>query len=129
VFFDYFSDPPKCPQFGLVAVSASPFQQPFFQLIDLFFRQTARPSRRTVGFKKGLAIFWVGFFSVANRTGTGPDKTGDLLVPVALFQQRDGLPPALLQLFGRSCRSHVLIIGHPAPFRLTFKRAIISDQI
>jgi hypothetical protein len=52
MLFDHFSDPPQGPQFGPAAVSASPFQQPFFQLIDLFFRQTARPSRRTVGLKK-----------------------------------------------------------------------------
>jgi hypothetical protein len=91
VFFDYFSDPPKCPQFGLVAVSASPFQQPFFQLIDLFFRQTARPSRRTVGLEKRLALLFIGHTPLGYGSGRYANEPSGLVYAMSLLEQSNRL--------------------------------------
>lgn len=56
-------------------------------------------ARRAVSLKKSLAKRLIGFFPVADGPRTGTDKTGDLLGFVALFQQRNGFSPTLLQLF------------------------------
>lgn len=98
VFFNYLGDPLKRPQLGPIAVLAGAFQKQRFQPAHLFFRQPALASRRTVGFKKRLAKLLIGLFPIADGAWTGTDKPGNLLVPVALFQQSNGFTPSLLQL-------------------------------
>ena len=69
MLLDHFSDPPQGPQFGRIAVLTCSLQQPLFQLIDLFFRQTARPSRRTVGLKERLALLFIGHTPLSYGSG------------------------------------------------------------
>ena len=83
-----------------------PLSRAAFLIAGFFLGESRFSSRRTVSLKSLLAMGFVRFSPLGYSTAGYPNQSSGLANTMALFQQRNGLSPTLLQLFGCSYWSH-----------------------
>jgi len=124
VFFDYFGDSLQSPKLGAVAIFAGAFQKQFLQLLFVLLVQPGRSSRRAVGLKKSLALFFIGLPPLGYGSRCYANESCSLIYSMALLEQSNGFSPPMFQLVSCSYGSHAHIIGTILFVYLIFQRAI-----